>query len=130
RLEMLLQARHQLDEVARAVAVVELVDEDALPAIAAGAGRARQREEIGAAGDAAGRPALDRRGADLLVAQHPEDLAEARDLLLVDLVERLGRDVAAGDAGAAGRDDDVDRRIGDPLAELADDGLAVVADDA
>jgi hypothetical protein len=31
---MLLQPRHQLDEVARAEAVVELVDEDALPGVA------------------------------------------------------------------------------------------------
>jgi hypothetical protein len=49
--QVFLQPRHQLDEVARAEAVVELVDEDALPGVAAGARRARQREEIGAAAD-------------------------------------------------------------------------------
>src|ERR1700720_4337164 len=49
--QVFLQARHQLDEIARAEAVVELVDEDALPGVATGARRARQREEIGAAAD-------------------------------------------------------------------------------
>ncbi len=106
-----MQPRHQLDEVARAEAVVELVDEDPVPGVAAGAGRAGQREEIGAAGDPGGGAALDRRGADLLVAQPAEQLAEAGDLLLVDAVERLRGDVAAGDAGAAGRDHDVDLGI-------------------
>src|ERR1700733_11453406 len=86
----LLQPRHQLDEIARAEAVVELVDEDAVPGVAAGAGRARQREEIGAAGDPGSGAALDRRGADLLIALPTEQLAEPGDLLLVDAVERLG----------------------------------------
>src|SRR5579862_94105 len=63
---MLVEARHQLDEIAGAEAVVELVPQNVLPGIAAGAGRAGQREEVGAAGDAGGRPRLDRRRADLL----------------------------------------------------------------
>src|SRR6516162_2262034 len=63
-LEMLLQPRHQLDEVARAEAVVELVHEDALPGVAAGAGRSRQREEVSTACDPGRRPTLDRRGPD------------------------------------------------------------------
>src|SRR5579885_2783134 len=114
--EVLLEARHQLDEVARAVAIVELMDENALPAVAARTGRAGQGEKIGAAGDAARRPALDRRGPDLLVAQPAEELAEAGDLLLVDGLERFGGDVPAGDAGAARRDDDVDHGVGNPGA--------------
>src|SRR5204862_7790167 len=91
-----LQSRHQLDEIARAEAVVELVDEDALPGIAAGAGRARQREQIGAAGDPGGGSALDRRGADLLLALPAVQVAEAGDLLFVDAVKCVGGDVAAG----------------------------------
>src|SRR5436309_14419581 len=98
---MLLQSGHQLDEIAGAEAVVELVDEDALPGVAAGARRPRQREQIGAAGDPGRRPALDGRGADLVVALPAEQLAEAGDLLLVDAVEGFGGDVAAGDPGAA-----------------------------
>src|ERR1700722_10205885 len=84
----LLQPRHQLDEVARAEAVVELMDEDAVPGVAAGAGRAGQREQVGAAGDPGGRAALDRRGADLLVALPAKQLSEPGDLLFVDAVER------------------------------------------
>src|SRR6266446_10129153 len=109
--QMFLQARHQLDEIARPETVVELVDEDALPGVAAGAGRTRQRKEIGAAGDPGRRPALDRRGPDLLVAEPAEELAEAGDLLLVDAVECLRRDVAAGHPGTARGDHDIDRGI-------------------
>src|SRR5713101_3676601 len=105
---MLLQARHQLDEIARTEAVIELVDEDPLPGVAAGRGRAGQRKEIGAAGDPGGGAALDRRGADLVVALPAEDLAEPGDLLFVDAVKGFRRHVAAGDAGAAGGDDDID----------------------
>src|SRR5260370_15162366 len=98
---MLLQARHQLDKVARPETVVELVHEDALPGVAAGARRAGQCEEVGAAGDAGGGPALDRRGADLFVAEPAGHLAEAGDLLLLYAVERLRGDVPARDARAA-----------------------------
>src|SRR5436309_11526851 len=101
---MLLQAGHQLDEVAGAEAVVELVDEDALPGVPAGARRAGQREQIGAAGDPGGGAALDRRSADLLVALPAEQLAKAGNLLFVDAVESFGGHVAAGNPGAAGRD--------------------------
>src|SRR6266851_3131554 len=128
-LQMLLQPRHQLDEIAGTEAVVELVDEDPVPGVAAGAGRARQREEVGAAGDPGRRPALDRRGPDLVVAEPAEELAEARDLLLVDAVEGLGCHITPGDPGAAGRDHDIDRRIGDPRLELGDDLVLLVADD-
>ena len=51
-LEVFLEPRHQLDEIARPVADVELVDQDFVPSVLAGAGRARQREEVGAVGDA------------------------------------------------------------------------------
>src|SRR3984893_9238500 len=81
--QVFLQARHQLDEIARAEAIVELVDEDAFPGVATGARRAGQREEIGAAGDTRRGPALDRRGPDLVIAEPAEELAKAGDLLLV-----------------------------------------------
>src|ERR1700730_9261551 len=128
--QMLLQAGHQLDEVAGAKAVVELVDQNALPGVAAGAGRSGQGKQIGAAGDPGGGPALDRRGADLLVAEPAEQLAKPGDLLLVDAVERLRGHIAAGDAGAARRDHDIDFRVGDPRLELADDLGNLVTDDA
>src|SRR5215469_6135568 len=126
---MFLQAGHELGEVAGAEADVELEAQDFLPAIAAGAGRAGQREEIGAAGDAARGPALHGGGADLLKAQPPEKLAEAVDLLLEQGLESLGRNVATGDAGAAGGDYHLDPRVGDPGPELLGDGGALVLDD-
>src|SRR3546814_18422522 len=64
------------------MAGVELELQDVLPAVLAGRGRPGQREEVGAVGDAAAGAALHGGGADLLVAQHAEQLAEALDLLL------------------------------------------------
>ena len=43
--QMLVEPRHDLDEIAGPVAVIELVHEDLVPGVAAGAGRARQAED-------------------------------------------------------------------------------------
>ena len=51
--QMLLQPRHQLDEIAGLVAAVQLEFQDAVPGILAGAGGAGHGENIGALGDAA-----------------------------------------------------------------------------
>src|SRR5207302_1744841 len=82
-LQMPLEPRHQLDEIAWAEAVVELVDEDPLPGVAAGAGGAREREQIGAAGDPGGGAALDCRGADLVEAEPAKQFAKPGDLLFI-----------------------------------------------
>src|SRR3546814_3258586 len=82
------------------MAGVELELQDVLPAVLAGRGRPGQREEVGAVGDAADGAALHGGGADLLVAQHAEQLAEALDLLLHHPPECFRRHVAAGHAGA------------------------------
>src|SRR5579883_2705483 len=120
------QARHELGEIAGAEADVELVAQDVVPAVLAGAGRAGQREDVGAVGDARGGAALHGRGADLLEADPAERLAEPVDTFLVQPLHRLGRDVAAGDAGAAGRDHDLDPGIVDPLPHLGADLVDVV----
>src|SRR3954463_5926510 len=127
---VLTQARQELGEVAWALADVELVDQDVVPTVPAGAGRARQAEDVGAARDRGVGARLQGGGADLLVAQHPEQLAEAGDVLLGDQGQRLGRDVAPGDAGAARGDHDLDLGRRDPLPQLGGDGVAVVLDDA
>ncbi len=126
---MFLEPGHQLNQVAGPGAVVELRAEDFLPTVAAGRGRARQREQIGAVGHAAGGAGLHGRGADLLKTPHAEQFSEAQNLFLIDRGEGLGRDVAAGEAGAAGGDDDFDLLIIDPLAELGFDLVLVVGDD-
>src|ERR1700722_9530399 len=112
------EARHQFREVAGAEADVELLAQDIVPAVLAGAGRTGQREDIGRVGDACGGAALHRRGADFLEADPSEGLAEAVDLFLEQEFQRLGRDVAAGHAGAAGGDYDVDLVVADPLLHL------------
>ena len=57
----------------------------------------------------AGRARLDRRRADLVVGDAVKNLREAVHALFEQRLQRLRRDVAAGEAGAAGGDDDVDR---------------------
>src|ERR1700704_4052678 len=80
-------------------------------ALRLGAARAGQAEDVGRARDARGGAGLDRRGADLAVAHHQEQRGEAVHAFLEQRFDRLRGDVAAGEAGAAGGDDHVDRRI-------------------
>ncbi len=126
---MLVEPRHQLDEIARLVAIIELIDEDVVPGVLARARRPRQAEDIGRPRDARRRPRLDRRGADLLEAHEQEEGRERVHLLLEQRLDRFGRDVAAGEAGAARRDHDVDLGIGDPRLDPAADRADVVGRD-
>src|SRR5687767_856434 len=68
-LRVLLEARHDFEETAWPVAIVELSLEDAPPGVLAGAGRAWDAEYQRAAGEPAAGARLHRRGADALVAQ-------------------------------------------------------------
>src|ERR1044072_5939111 len=79
---LLLQPRHDLDEGAGTVAIVQLILEDSVPGIFARARRARYAEDIGSFGKPAAGTALYRRGADFLIAQHVEQRRKAIDLLL------------------------------------------------
>src|SRR5437764_9165085 len=74
--QMLVEPRHDLDEIAGAVAVIELVYEDLVPGVAAGPGRTGQAENVGRAGNAGGGAGLDRRGADLGVAHQKKQPRE------------------------------------------------------
>lgn len=53
RAAMFLQPRHDLDEVARAVAIIELPFENAMPGVLACAGRSGQAEDVGSVRNAA-----------------------------------------------------------------------------
>src|SRR3546814_8189895 len=114
------QPRHQVDEIAGTMAAVELGRQYALPRVLHRARRAGEREDIGAARDHGAGARLDRRGADTLVAEPAKQLPEAGDVLAVEAAQRLGRHVAAGEAGAAGGDDDIDLRVVDPIVEARD----------
>src|SRR4051794_29390576 len=74
--QMLVEPRQDLDEIAGPVPIVELVHEDLVPAILAGARRARQAEDVGRLGDAGGGARLDRRSADLALADQQEHRRE------------------------------------------------------
>ena len=130
-LQMLVEARHDLDEIAGRLAVVELLGRECRPRRpgrrrASPAGRRRTCSPA----SPGGRPRLDRRGADLVVADQVEDGREAVHPLVEERLDRFRRDVAPGEAGAAGGDDRVDRRVGDPSPDLAADLADVVGDDS
>ena len=88
-----------------------------------------QAEDVGGARNTGRGPALDRRGADLGVAQHVEGDRKAVHPLFEQRLERLRRHVAAGEAGAAGGDHHVDVRIGDPDLHLRLNAFDVVRHD-
>src|SRR4029453_6006771 len=60
------EPRHQLGEIAGPESDVELLAQDVIPAVLAGAGRARQGEDVGGVGAAGDGARLQGRGADLL----------------------------------------------------------------
>src|SRR5690349_2726756 len=68
------EARHQLGEVAGTEADVELLAQDVVPAVLAGARRARQGEDIGRVDHARGGAALHGGGPDFLEADPAEGL--------------------------------------------------------
>src|SRR5581483_3173339 len=70
---VLLEARHDLHEIAGAMAVVELPDEDLAPGVAAGSRRARQAEDVGAVREPSTGARLDRGCPHLLEGDHVED---------------------------------------------------------
>src|SRR3569623_114521 len=128
-LQVLVQPRHDLDEIARPRAVIELVGKDAVPAVAARARRARQREDECRARHPRCRATLDRRGADLGVTQHMKGDGKAIHPLVEQRLDRLGRHVAPGEAGAARRHHHIDAVVGDPLLQLRPDLFDIVGND-
>src|SRR3546814_12761313 len=72
---------------------------------------------------------LDRRGADRLVAEPAKEFTETGNILAVEPVQRLGRYVAARQAGAAGGNDDIDLRIVDPAQKARNDQIGLVPDE-
>src|ERR1700733_11113507 len=128
--QVLVEPRHDLDEIARAVPIIELMHQNFVPGVLAGARRTGQAKNIGRASDAGGGARLDRRSADFLETDHQKQRREAVHLFFEQRLDRFGGDVAAGKSGAAGRDDDVDHRISDPGLYAGADGLDIVMDEA
>src|SRR3546814_7244869 len=67
-------------------------------------------------------------GADFLEADRAEQLAEAQHFLVQQRQQRLGRGIAAGEAGAAGDQHAVDGVVGDPLRDRGAQAVAVVGE--
>jgi hypothetical protein len=127
--QVLVEPRHDLNEIAGAIPVVELMHQDLVPGVLAGAGGAGQAEDVGCSGDPGNRPRLNRRCADLCNAHHHEQGREALHALLQQGLDRFRRHVATGEAGAAGGDDHIDRRIGDPLFHMGTNRVDIVGND-
>src|SRR5919197_1777177 len=111
---MLREARHDFNEVAGSVAIVELPLQNAVPGILASPWRAWQAKDVGAVGQTGTGARLNRRGADFLERDHVKDGREAFDILFEEGPHCFRRHVAASEARPAGRDDDVHLTIGDP----------------
>src|SRR5215472_2192976 len=122
----LLEARHDFHDRTGPMAAVELRLDQPVPAVAAGAVRSGKRIDHGAAGEAGTRPRLQRRDADRLIGDEVPEHVEALELFVEELAHRLGSHVAPREAGATGRNDDVDGGIVDPAAQLLLDETLVV----
>ena len=126
---MLFQPRHDLDEIARPVAYIQLPLQYAGPAILAGAGRAGQAEYIGALGQPGTGARLDSRCRDLLIGDHVKDRRKSINLFFEQGFEGFGGYVMTGEAGAAGGENNVDFTIVDPALHGFADQRNVVLDD-
>ena len=101
-----------------------------VPGIAAGAWGARQAKNVSAVGKPGGGARLNRRSADLRQTHDQKQRRERLHLLFEQRLDRFRRDVAAGEPGSAGGNDDIDHRIGDPGLDARADRLDVVGHDA
>ncbi|MNN52901.1 hypothetical protein D3C81_1676280 [compost metagenome] len=113
-------------EIARPVARVELLGEDAFPRGAAGTRGARQAADQRAIGQPGQGPALHRGGADVEDRNRPEQLTETVDLLIQQTGHGLGCAVAAGEPGAARDQHHLDAVVGDPVRHLCADLVQVI----
>lgn len=120
--------RHDFDEVAGSVADIKLKLEDAIPCVAAGAGRTGQAKNVCAARNARTRPRLDGGCRDLLKRQHVKQDCEAFDFFFEKRLDRFRRYIAAGKAGAAGCYNAIDPWIADPAFDNRSDVILVVFD--
>ncbi len=111
------------------MAAIQLPADDLVPAIAHRAAGTRQAEHKHPADNAGQGARLQGGQADGLIADHVEHHRKALDGLVEQGLHRLGRHVAAGQAGAAGGDDGVNLARSDPGLDLAADLLDVVAHD-
>jgi hypothetical protein len=84
--------------------VTELGEDQLLEGEAQRAAGAGQHEDDAPGAKPCERARKERGGADLLVREHAEELAEAGDHAVEERLDRLRGDVARRDAGAAGED--------------------------
>ena len=111
------------------MARVQLEFQNAVPCVAARAGRSRQAKDIGAACHTRTGARLDRRCRNLLVRQHVKENCEAFDIFFKQRLHGFRRDIAACEARAACGDHAIDMRIADPSLNLCADGRYIVLDD-
>ena len=106
---------------------IQLGVQYAVPAVFDGAVGSGQREYISASRNHGAGAGLHSRGADLGDAQIAEQFAEAGNILVLDRIQRFRCNVAPGQAGPAGGDDDIDLLVVNPLVELSDENRFVVS---
>src|SRR5688572_28478443 len=120
------EPRHVLGDGAGAVAAVERKTEDEVPAVAAGAGGARQAEDEDVLDLPGAGPGLQRGDPDRSEAGLMEDSREALHLPPEERLHRLRGQVARGEARASGGEDDVHRGVGGPDPDPGANGVDLV----
>src|SRR5690606_34487214 len=113
-------------EIARAVTVVQLLGEDAIPTGAHRIGGTRQAAHQGAIGQAGQGTGLHGGRANVGHGNLTEQFTKAIDLFVQQAAHRFGGAVAAGEAGAAGDQHDLHHVFGDPVSDLGADLVEVV----
>src|SRR5690606_15038848 len=127
--DMLVETRQDFHEVAWLVAVVELLAQDAIPGIAACAGRTRQGEDESLAYQPRSRTRLHSGCADFVEGEAMEDDGETVHTLVEKRLQRFWCYVAACEPGAAGGDDSINIRFLAPGADNVADLLHIIPGD-
>ena len=85
-----------------------------------------ENKDEGAVGDSGETATLQGAGADGFKGEHAKQLAETVDGFVEQWAHRFRGAIAAGQPCSAGGDHNVNRRIGDPAADIRSDLVAVV----
>jgi len=120
---------HQGNQIARSVAAVELMGQDAVPGVFAGTGGAGQGEQHGAFGKTGTGPRGQSGGANGFIAQHVHEDGKPFDFLVIERGDGFDGDIATGETGAARGDDDISALVVNMIFNRDLNGVLIVCDD-
>ncbi len=121
--------RHDFDEVAWAVPIVELPFQYPFPSVAARSWGARQAKNECCVRDARTSAGLNGRRSHLFIRDHVEERREAINLFFEQWAHSVRCYIAAGKSGAAGGKNAIDIRRRDPCGDFLPYDPLVVSDE-